>query len=318
MTVMRTLIDFSILQEYNDEVEPRGDKLFALAALVDWNTFLPMADGIFKNTSKRGGRPNISIIIMIKLLILQQLYGLSDPQLELQVADRISFRVFLGTTEVIPDYTTVWLFRERLIKNGRLEAIWEEFLNQLKAKGYEVKKGVIQDATFITSDPGHAKSDVPRGGKAQTRRSKDGAWSKKGNKSYFGYKGHVKVDTENNFIWKVETSIANVHDSQVDLAKEGEVRYGDKGYHGAKTKGYDASMKRAARGHPLSIFDELRNKRISRKRSPVERCFSVVKVFFRAGHVMVTTAERAAIKIAFSAIGYNLYNLLGIVNKKSA
>jgi len=87
---------------------------------------------------------------MIKHLILQQLYGLSDPQLELQVADRISFRVFLGTTEVIPDYTTVWLFRERLIKNGKYEAIWEEFLNQLRAKGYEVKKGVIQDARRFT------------------------------------------------------------------------------------------------------------------------------------------------------------------------
>ena len=315
---MRTLIDFSILQEYHAEVEPRGDKLSSLAALVDWNTFLPIADGIFKNKSERGGRHNISIIIMIKLLILQQLYGLSDPQLELQVADRISFRVFLGTTEVIPDYTTVWLFRERLIKNGKLEAIREEFLNQLKAKGYNVTKGVIQDATFVTSDPGHAKRDVPRGDKAKTRRSKDGTWSKKGNKSYFGYKGHVKVDTENNFIWKVETTIASVHDSQVDLANEGEIRYCDKGYHGSKTKGYDASMKRAARGHQLCIFDELRNKRIRRIRSPVERCFSVMKIVFRAGNVMVTTVERASIKMTFNVIGYNLYNLLGLVNKKAA
>jgi len=76
---MRPLIDFSILQEYNDEVEPHDDKLSALAALVDWKAFLPMTDGIFKNTSKRGGRPNISIIIMIKLLILQQLYGSVKP-----------------------------------------------------------------------------------------------------------------------------------------------------------------------------------------------------------------------------------------------
>jgi hypothetical protein len=43
-----------------------------------------------------------------------------------------------------------------------------------------------------------------------------------------------------------------------------------------------------------------------------------MKIVFRAGHVMVTTVERAAIKITFSAIGYNLYNLLGLVNKKSA
>ena len=315
---MRTLIDFSILQEYNEKVLPRGDKLSALAVLVDWSAFLPIGNGLYKNKSEKGGRPNISIIIMIKLLILQQLYGLSDPQLELQVADRISFRVFLGTTEVIPDYTTVWLFRERLIECGKLEAIWEEFVNQLRAKGYDVKKGVIQDATFITSDPGHAKSDVPRGKHAKTRRSRDGEWAKKGNKSYFGYKGHIKTDTENTFIWKVETTVANTHDSKVDLANVCEVRYGDKGYHGAKTKGYDASMKRASRGHPLSIFDELRNKRISSKRSPVERCFSVIKIVFKAGHVMVTTVERAAVKMTFNAIGYNLFNLLGLVNRTVA
>jgi IS5 family transposase len=315
---MRTLIDFSILQEYNDEVLPRGDKLSSLTALVDWKAFLPIGNTLYKNKSERGGRPNISIIIMIKLLILQQLYGLSDSQLELQVADRISFRVFLGTTEVIPDYSTVWLFRERLKENGKLEAIWEEFVNQLKANGYDVKKGVIQDATFITSDPGHAKSDVPRGREAKTRRSKDGEWAKKGNKSFFGYKGHVKVDTENNFIWEVETTVANTHDSQVDLANPGEVRYGDKGYHGAKTKGYDASMKKATRGHPLNILDQLRNRRISSKRSPVERCFSVMKIVFKSGHVMVTTVERVAVKMTFNAIGYNLLNLLGLVNRNAA
>lgn len=315
---MKTLIDFSLLKEYNDEVQPRGDKLLELAKLVDWNAFKRFDAELYKNKSERGGRPNIDIIIMIKHLLLQQLYGLSDPQLELQVADRISFRVFLGTTEVIPDYTTVWLFRERLIKAGMLEAIWEEFVNQLKAKGYEIKKGVIQDATFITSDPGHAKSDVPRGEKAKTRRSKDGEWAKKGNKSYFGYKGHIKVDTENNFIWDVETTVANMHDSKVDLANEGEARYGDKGYQGAKTKGYDASMKRASGSHPLSIFDILRNRRISSKRSPIERCFSVIKVIFKSGHVMVTTVERAAIKMTFSAIGYNLFNLLGINRKNMA
>ncbi len=271
---MRTLIDFSIMQEYNENVLKRGDKLSAISKLVNWNGFLSIADGLYKNNTERGGRPNIDIIIMIKLLVLQEMFGLSDPQLEFQVADRISFRVFLGTTEVIPDYTTVWLFRKRLEETGKYDDIWYEFTNQLRAKGYDIKKGVIQDASFITSDPGHAKKDVPRGGEAKTRRSKDGTWATKGKKSNFGYKAHVKVDTENQFIWAVATTTASVHDSKVDLAEEGEVRYGDKAYSGAKTRGYDASMKRAARGHPLGISDILRNERISKKRSPVERCFS--------------------------------------------
>ena len=168
---MRTLIDFSILQEYDEKVLPRGDKLSAISALVDWDAFLPIGGGLYKNNTKRGGRPNISIIIMIKLLILQQLYGLSDPQLELQVADRISFRVFLGTTEIISDYTTVWLFRKRLVESEKYNAIWNEFTNQLRSKGYGVKKGVIQDAIFITSDPSHSKKDVPRGDESKTRYS---------------------------------------------------------------------------------------------------------------------------------------------------
>ena len=313
---MRTLIDFSILQEYNQEVLPRGDKLLSIAGLVDWKRFLPIGDGLYKNNTERGGRPNIDIIIMIKLLVLQEMYGLSDPQLELQVADRISFRVFLGTTETIPDYTTVWTFRKRLKESGKYNDIWDEFTSQLQARGYEVKTGVIQDATFITSDPGHAKKDAPRGDEAKTRRSKDGTWATKGKKSNFGYKAHIKVDTEHQFIWAVETTTASVHDSQVDLAEVGEVRYGDKGYSGAKTKGYDASMKRAARGHPLGISDILRNERISKKRSPVERCFSVIKTVFKSGHVMVTTVETVAVKVMFKAIGYNLYNLHGIANKE--
>jgi IS5 family transposase len=313
---MRTLIDFSILQEYNQKVLPRGDKLLSIAGLVDWKRFLPIGDGLYKNNTERGGRPHIDIIIMIKLLVLQEMFGLSDPQLELQVADRISFRVFLGTTEVIPDYTTVWLFRKRLEETGKCDDIWYEFTNQLRAKGYDVRKGVIQDASFITSDPGHAKKDVPRGDEAKTRRSKDGTWATKGKKSNFGYKAHVKVDAEHQFIWAVKTTTASLHDSQVDLAEVGEVRYGDKAYSGAKTKGYDASMKRAARGHPLGISDILRNERISKKRSPVERCFSVIKTVFRSGHIMVTTVEKATVKVMFKAIGYNLYNLHGLVNKE--
>jgi IS5 family transposase len=314
---MRTLIDFSIMHEYNKNVLLRGDKLLSISGLVDWKRFSPIADGLYKNNTGRGGRPNIDIIIMIKLLLLQEMFGLSDPQLELQVADRISFRVFLGTTETIPDYTTVWKFRKRLEEFGRYNDIWNEFTSQLRAMGYDVKKGVIQDASFITSDPGHAKKDVPRGGEAKTRRSRDGTWATKGKKSNFGYKAHIKVDTEHQFIWAVETTTASLHDSQVDLAEVGKVRYGDKAYSGAKTKGYDASMKRAARGHPLGISDILRNERISKKRFPVERCFSVIKTVFRSGHVMVTTVENAAVKVMFKAIGYNLYNLHGIVNKET-
>ncbi len=77
----------------------------------------------------------------------------SDPELGRQITDRISFRKFLSFPDAIPDYSTVWTFRERLSKTGRDKKIWQELQRQLDAKGLKVKKGVIQDATFITSDP---------------------------------------------------------------------------------------------------------------------------------------------------------------------
>ena len=53
------------------------------------------------------------------MLVFQQWHGLSDPELEKQVTDRISFRKFPGFPAVIPDFTTVWYFRERLAKTGK-------------------------------------------------------------------------------------------------------------------------------------------------------------------------------------------------------
>ena len=162
---------------------------------------------------------------MLKALFIQQLYNLSDEQLERELTDRISFRAFLGTTDVVPDSTTIWLFIERLAESGKDKEVWDELQRQLDAMNLEIKKGIMQDASFITSDPGHAKKDTPRGDEAKTRRSRDGTWAKKGTKSYFGYKLHGAMDADHGLIRRIEVTAANVHDSQVDLAYKGEVRY---------------------------------------------------------------------------------------------
>lgn len=201
--------------------------------------------------------------------------------------DHLSFQRFLSFPEKAPDYSTVWSFRERLATTGTDRLLWEELQRQLDEKGLKVRKGVVQDATFITSDPGHAPADKPRGEEAETRRSRDGAWAKKGGESSFGFKLHSKTDTDHGLIRDLETTTASVHDSRVDLSRPGEVVYRDKGYFGVKPGGYDATMKRASRGHPLSIWDRLRNARINRKRSPGERPFAVIKRVFGSGHVLV-------------------------------
>jgi len=305
---MNSLTEFSLRAEYK-KLEVLGDKLAAIEPMIDWEAFRPIISGWYINKTSKGGRPNVDEVLMIKMLVLQQWYGLSDPELERQVVDRISFRKFLGFPSSIPDDSTVWYFRERLVETGADKKIWDELQRQLDAKGMSIKQGTIQDASFITSDPGHAKADKPRGDKAKTRRSKDGTWTKKGNKSYHGYKLHSKTDIDYGLIREVQTTTASVHDSQIDLSKEGEVVYRDRGYSGAPSKGYNATMKKGSRGHPITIRDKLRNKRISRKRAPGERPYAVIKRIFNSGHTLVTTVGRVSVKNIFSCFCFNLFQL---------
>jgi len=213
---MRNLTDFAIRQEY-ERIKELGDRLVEIGDRIDWEGFRPKLEVMFKNNTDRGGRPNIDVIVMLKSLFIQQLYNLSDEQLERELADRISFRVFLGTTEVVPDSTTIWKFRERLAQSGMDKEVWNEMQRQLDAMNLKVKKGIMQDATFITADPGHAKKDTPRGNEAKTRRSKDGEWAKKGAKSYFGFKLHDAMDENFGLVRRIEVTAADVHDSQIDL-----------------------------------------------------------------------------------------------------
>jgi IS5 family transposase len=114
--------------------------------------------------------------------------------MEREPANNLFFMNFLRYLETIPDSSTIWLFRERLKEKNKFDAIWQEVQRQLDAKGLVFKEGSIQDATFITSDPGRS-GNKPRGDDAKTRRSKDGTWAKKGNELQFGYKLHENVDT---------------------------------------------------------------------------------------------------------------------------
>jgi len=301
-----------LLRKLYRETARDGDKHAEAEQQIDWERFRPIIKPMYINDTERGGRPNTDEVLMVKLLVLQAWYGLSDPELERQVNDRISFRHFLGYPERAPDYSTVWQFRELLAETGRDRLVWAELQRQLDAKGLKVRKGVAQDATFITSDPGHARADKPRGDEAQTRRSRDGAWTKKGGKSFFGYKLHMKMDLDHGFIRDLEATAANVHDSRVDLSRPGEVVYWDKGYFGVEPRGIDATMKRATRGHPLCIWDRLRNRSISRKRCPGEHPFAVIKRVFGSGHVLVMSVPRVRVKLVFACLCFNLLRLRGL------
>jgi IS5 family transposase len=289
-------------------------RLSQISNLIDWNPFRQILEEMYDNKSEKGGRPNFDVILMFKILILQKWYGLSDLEVERQMADRISFMAFLGFPDPFPDSRTIWLFKQRIAESGKDELVWAELQRQLDSMGLHVKRGTIQDATFIEADPGSSKK--LRGEDAKTRRSRDGTWAKKGDETHFGYKLHQKTDIDYCLIREIETTTASLHDSQVDLSTKDEIVLRDRGYFGAEAKGIDFTMKRRTSEKPLEELDKERNRLISKLRSPGERPHAVIKRVFRMGRVLVTTVKRVHVELMVTAFAFDLFQLCTLKKAK--
>ncbi len=175
---------------------------------------------------------------------------------------------------------------------------------------------MIQDAKFITADPGKTNSGLSgRGQSAKTSRSRDGTWTKKGKKGVFGFKLHTKVCRANKIICELGLTTARVHDGRIDLANADEITYRDRGYSGCPTKAIgNATMKRGK----LSIQDKLRNKRITRKRCRGEHPFGAIVKSFKAGHTRLTTIPRVYVQQAFVCVAYNFHRLNFLIKQNIA
>ena len=291
------------LSELYKEIESLGDPLTGISDRIDFESIVPILADLFSNDTEKGGRPNYDPILMVKILLLQQWYNLSDPQIEREIRDRISFMNFLGYPDRLPDRNTIWYFRERLSKTGKDRLVFNEIRDQIMAKRIRVKPGTMQDASFIESDRG--EYGKPRGKDAKTRRSRDGTSATKNHEHHFGYKQHT-LTNEIKIIEKLSVTPANVHDSQIDLSLPGIICYRDKGYFGSECKGINGTMDRAVRGHRLPMKSIHRNLRISRIRSLVEHPYAFMKRMFGFAHTMVTTVQRVRVKTYFTAMCYNL------------
>ena len=284
-------------------VEKLGDRLEPISNLIDWEEFRKF----FEEIESKVGRPAYDPILMLKMLIIQSWYGISDEELEYQVADRISFLKFLEFPNEIPDYSTVWRFREALAEEQILDKIWDELHRQMEEKGIKTSKGVMQDAAFVVAAPGKTNSGMKDRGKGQpSTRNEDGSWSKKGSKSYFGFKKHIKTCLKTGIIKVVAVTTARTPDCNLDLANPDEVIYRDRGYP-QKTKAIgNATMKRASKNKKLSPKEWLRNKRIMKKKAPGERPFAVMQNVMNGGKTLLTELHRVFVQQVMCCFTYNL------------
>ena len=117
-----------------------GDPLERLNKSIDWKLFrAPLHTAFKKDRRSNAGRPHYDYLKMFKILVLQELYNLSDSQTQFQLLDRYSFKRFVGIApeENVPDEKTIWHFREYLTQNGMFEKLFAKFTTFLDANGFQ-------------------------------------------------------------------------------------------------------------------------------------------------------------------------------------
>lgn len=321
-------------QERETKLDKIGDVLSKLAEHVDFAALAAEIDEAAPRPGRqRGGRPPFPTELMVRVLVVQQLYNLGDEQMEFQLLDRLSFQRFVGLRQSsqAPDRTTIWTFKERLIKAGASQRIFDAVNRQLDRHGYIARGGQMIDASLVPVPKQTLSKDekalvqhdaMPAEWSASKRRQKDveARWTKKHGKSYFGYKLSTSVDKRHKLIRRVQVSTASEHDTLhfegvLDPGNTSRDVWADKGYVDGEREqrlsemGWRLHIQRKGQaGKPLSDCQERRNRRIAKTRARVEHIYASLEQMGGKALRSIGLA-RATLHLNWKAATYNLRRL---------
>ncbi|MGZ8930652.1 MAG: IS5 family transposase [Methylosarcina sp.] len=324
-------------EEREAKLDKLGDILQVLEKHVDFKGLSQAIDQAAPRPSRaKGGRPPFPTEVMVRVMVLQQLYNLSDEQMEFQLLDRLSFQRFVGLrhSSQIPDRTTVWTFKERLVEANASETLFDAVNRELNQHGYMARCGQIIDATLVPAPRQQLSKDeralakqvaMPIDWKPAQRRQKgiDATWTKKHGKSHFGYKLSTSVDKRYKLVRKLSVSTASEHDTHhlevvLDTGNTSRDIYADKGYVDSEREarlqdeGWRMQIQRKApKGKPLSDCQQRRNQWIAKSRARVEHIYASLQQMGGKG-LRCIGLDRATLQLNLKAATYNLRRLCSL------
>jgi transposase, IS5 family len=250
--------------------------------VVPWKSLLNLIEPCYPVAGR--GRHPYPLETMLRVHLMQNCFGLSDPAMEEALYEITPMRTFAGLTltKAIPDETTILNFRHLLEEYELAPEILRRVNAYLSRKGLMLKRGSIVDATIIAA-PSSTKN-------AEGERDPEMHQTKKGNQWYFWVKAHIGVDADSGLVHTVTTTAAN--DADVEVVDEllhgkEEVVHADAGYTGADKRAARKNLTwqiAAKRGRIKAMQDgcakhalEKREKAKASVRAKVEHPFRVIK-----------------------------------------
>jgi IS5 family transposase len=289
-------------------------RLEAIDALIDWAPLESLARGLRPG---KVGRPPFPPLAMLKALLLAAMYDLSDPGLEAELNDRLSFRRFCGfpLDAPAPDETTLCRFRGDA--GAVIAAAFAEVTRQLDGQGLILRKGTLMDATLVRAArrPPSVRT-VGAGG--TDAREPEATWTRQNGVSFWGYKAHVGADEGSLIVRKLVVTGAKTYESEVAdhlICWDEAAVYGDKAYPQKARRAAlraagikDRIATRRSRHHPvLPHWVWQKNRLIARRRAPVEGIFSGLKNRYGRGRARSSRFATTVFDLFAAFIAHNLH-----------
>ena len=211
--------------------------LIEMDRVVPWKGLIALIEPHYPKGE--GGRPAYPLMAMLRVHLMQNWFGYSDPAMEEALYETTILRQFAGLSlERIPDETTILNFRRLLEKHELAAGILAVINGYQGDRGLSLRQGTIVDATLINAPSSTKNKDGERDPEMHQ--------TKKGNQYYFGMKAHIGVDDESGLVHSVVGTAANVADvTQVDKLLHGDEQRvgGDAGYTGVDKRPEHADRK---------------------------------------------------------------------------
>ncbi|UVE19027.1 IS5 family transposase [Pseudomonas sp. LS44] len=204
--------------------------LIEMGRVVSWKGLIALIEPHYPKGD--GGRPAYPLMAMLRVHLMQNWFGYSDPAMEEALYETTILRQFAGLSlERISDETTILNFRRLLEKHELAAGILAVINGYLSDLGLSLRQGTIVDAALINAPSSTKNKDG--------KRDPEMHQTKKGNQYYFGMKAHIGVDDESGLVHSVVSTAANVADvTQVDKLLHGTERVvcADAGYTGVEKR----------------------------------------------------------------------------------
>jgi IS5 family transposase len=338
--------------EIGTEARLKDSKLLRLNKMINWKRVSNLLAKVHqRDISCAPGGQMYDKLKMFKAILLGQWHSLSDYGLEEALSLRLDFMRFTGfeLADTIPDETTLCRFRNKLAERKLDKMLFKEINKQLEELGLKVEKAdaAVIDATIIESAARprrtieiaidreedidqrneaivNNEAESPSAFTVTESADKDAKWLKKGKKCYYGYKAFAVVEGKEGFITQTHVTSANQSETgeftQVMSNVDAKRSLADKAYSSKVNRQYLKSRKiksgimyKALRNNPLTKWQKLFNKLVSKQRYIIEQTFGTLKrkfLFTRASYYGLRKVEA---QLNLKSICFNLTKALNMV-----